>query len=55
MPVYLLYIKAELQNVARMKLDAGASFCIDVQEPGGGDIREGVHVDPGNEEDMPGG
>ncbi|GAX85612.1 hypothetical protein CEUSTIGMA_g13027.t1 [Chlamydomonas eustigma] len=54
MPVYLLYVKAELENVGTLKFK-GTSFCIDVKEVGGDDIRRGVHVDASEHEEIPGG
>jgi hypothetical protein len=55
MPLFVLFIKAELENVARLSLKS-SSYCMSVKEAGGGDeVREGIHVDAACEEEISGG
>lgn len=55
MPTFLLYIKAELDNVASLSLDPGASFCFDVKESAGTEVRQGVYISPAEEHELSGG
>jgi hypothetical protein len=45
-PLFLLCIKAELDNVASVALPDDAIFVLDVKNPSGDDVREGVRVSP---------
>ncbi|KAI8465861.1 MAG: hypothetical protein J3K34DRAFT_435695 [Monoraphidium minutum] len=44
MPTFLLYVKADLENVAALALKKGAHYCIDVKESAGSEQRDGVYV-----------
>lgn len=44
MPTFLLYVKAELENVSSLAIQKGAHYCIDVQESAGSERRDGVYV-----------
>mmetsp|Transcript_16612 Transcript_16612/g.28513 ORF Transcript_16612/g.28513 Transcript_16612/m.28513 type:complete len:170 (+) Transcript_16612:84-593(+) len=54
MPIFLLCIKAELENVGSLRLKEGASFCFDVQEGGGSEVRKNIHVSPLEEHELSG-
>ena len=46
MVVFLLRVKAELENVTNFRLPKGMPFCIDLKQADGDVIREKVVVDP---------
>ncbi|DBB17979.1 hypothetical protein WJX82_000373 [Trebouxia sp. C0006] len=54
MVVFLLQIKASLENVAKISLPEGHEYCIDVKNSTGDDQREGVRVTSTDEQDLPG-
>ncbi|KAL0028673.1 hypothetical protein WJX79_009914 [Trebouxia sp. C0005] len=54
MVVFLLQIKASLENVAKISLPEGHEYCIDVKNSTGEDQREGVRVTSTHEQDLPG-
>ncbi|KAF6266137.1 hypothetical protein COO60DRAFT_1475747 [Scenedesmus sp. NREL 46B-D3] len=54
MPTFLLYIKADLENIAKIDVPLGHSFCIDVKESAGSETRERVHVTAAETHDMSG-
>ncbi|KAL3140724.1 hypothetical protein ABBQ32_005280 [Trebouxia sp. C0010 RCD-2024] len=54
MVVFLLQIKASLENVAKISLPDGHEYCLDVKNSTGEDVREGVRVTSANEQDLPG-
>ncbi|KAK9812865.1 hypothetical protein WJX72_004876 [[Myrmecia] bisecta] len=53
MVMFVLYVKAHLENVAELSLPADHEYCIDVQESAGAEVREGVTVTAANEEEIP--
>uniref|UniRef100_A0A7S0WN99 Uncharacterized protein n=1 Tax=Chlamydomonas leiostraca TaxID=1034604 RepID=A0A7S0WN99_9CHLO len=55
MPVYLLCIQAELENIASLKLKPDAEFMMDVREAGGSEVRAGVVVSGEEEQEVAGG
>eukprot|EP01024_Parvocaulis_polyphysoides_P024997 TRINITY_DN22807_c2_g2_i1.p1 TRINITY_DN22807_c2_g2~~TRINITY_DN22807_c2_g2_i1.p1 ORF type:complete len:163 (-),score=28.22 TRINITY_DN22807_c2_g2_i1:75-563(-) len=54
MVMFLLYIKAELENIGSLKLPEGYSYCITVKNSAGEDVREGVYVSAAEEHEMAG-
>eukprot|EP00882_Tetradesmus_deserticola_P007366 GHRQ01007760.1.p2 GENE.GHRQ01007760.1~~GHRQ01007760.1.p2 ORF type:complete len:163 (+),score=60.18 GHRQ01007760.1:249-737(+) len=54
MPTFLLYIKADLENIGKIDVPLGHSFCIDVKESAGSETRERVHVTAAETHDMSG-
>lgn len=54
MVVFLLEIKANLENVAKISLPDGHEYCIDIQNSAGEDTRQGVRVSSARDQDLPG-
>lgn len=53
MPVFVLYIKMELENVASVAPIEGARYCLDLES--GAERAEGVWIDPAEENETQGG
>ena len=54
MPTFVLWVKAELENVAEIAAPAGHAWCIDVQQAAGTEEKKGVWVDPAEEAELSG-
>eukprot|EP00892_Ulva_mutabilis_P007511 jgi/Ulvmu1/5131/UM021_0148.1 len=54
MVVFVLEVKADLENIATLELSEGYNYCIDVKNSTGEDQRDGVYVTSTNEEDLHG-
>eukprot|EP00201_Polytomella_parva_P015907 CAMPEP_0175067258 /NCGR_PEP_ID=MMETSP0052_2-20121109/16990_1 /TAXON_ID=51329 ORGANISM="Polytomella parva, Strain SAG 63-3" /NCGR_SAMPLE_ID=MMETSP0052_2 /ASSEMBLY_ACC=CAM_ASM_000194 /LENGTH=164 /DNA_ID=CAMNT_0016334103 /DNA_START=64 /DNA_END=558 /DNA_ORIENTATION=- len=54
MPVFVLYIKADLENVESIKLPSSPRFCFDVQEAAGTEVLKGVWVSASEEYEVSG-
>ncbi|EFJ43749.1 hypothetical protein VOLCADRAFT_109954 [Volvox carteri f. nagariensis] len=44
MPVFLLSIRAELENVESLSIPSSSHFCLDVKESAGSEEKKGVYV-----------
>ena len=44
MPLFVLYLKATLENVGRVSLPDNHTFCLTVKNSTGEDVREGVRI-----------
>eukprot|EP00408_Alexandrium_pacificum_P019360 CAMPEP_0171186568 /NCGR_PEP_ID=MMETSP0790-20130122/16879_1 /TAXON_ID=2925 /ORGANISM="Alexandrium catenella, Strain OF101" /LENGTH=173 /DNA_ID=CAMNT_0011651615 /DNA_START=66 /DNA_END=587 /DNA_ORIENTATION=+ len=53
MPLFGLFMKAELENVARITFPQETDWTLDIQEPSGVDIRERITVNANEEEEIP--
>lgn len=51
---FLLYVKADLENVESLAPAPGAHFCLDVQESAGSERRGGVYVHAGEKHELAG-
>eukprot|EP01026_Neomeris_dumetosa_P031729 TRINITY_DN2515_c0_g1_i10.p3 TRINITY_DN2515_c0_g1~~TRINITY_DN2515_c0_g1_i10.p3 ORF type:complete len:163 (-),score=24.27 TRINITY_DN2515_c0_g1_i10:469-957(-) len=54
MVMFLLYIKADLENISSIKLPEGYAYCLTVKNSAGEDVREGVYVSATEEHEMAG-
>eukprot|EP00879_Flechtneria_rotunda_P010158 GHRR01010619.1.p1 GENE.GHRR01010619.1~~GHRR01010619.1.p1 ORF type:complete len:164 (+),score=32.79 GHRR01010619.1:95-586(+) len=54
MPTFLLYLKADLENVAKLEVPLPYRFCIDVKESAGSETRDRVYVTAAEEHDLAG-
>lgn len=54
MPTFLLYIKADLENIASLSPVKGCSYCLDVKESAGSEQRDGVYVTAAETHDLSG-
>merc|ERR1711934_544839 len=55
MVVYLLRVKAELENVTAFRAPSGMEWCMDLQQSDGDEVREKVVIDPSETVEMKGG
>lgn len=53
MPLIAMFMKAEMEGVERIVFPEEDSWKVDIQQSGGTEIREGVTIDPTNEEEIP--
>eukprot|EP00438_Fugacium_kawagutii_P010386 Skav220386 [mRNA] locus=scaffold639:137675:144114:- [translate_table: standard] len=53
MPLIAMFMKAEMEGVERIVFPEEDSWKVDIQQSGGTELREGVTIDPTNEEDIP--
>ncbi|KAK9842024.1 hypothetical protein WJX81_004623 [Elliptochloris bilobata] len=54
MVLVVLYMKANLENVVKISLPEGHTFCLDVKDSTGDDVREGVRVSSADDVELPG-
>ena len=54
MVVFLLKVKAELENVTNLRLPANYSFCFDLGHPQSDEVREKVVISPEEKVEVPG-
>ena len=54
MVVFVLYVKAELENIASIKLKEDVRWCMDVKQANSDEIREGVFVSAAEEHELTG-
>jgi hypothetical protein len=54
MPLFLLCLRAELENVDSIKLEPGTQFLIDIKQSDGAEERRGVAVDASEERPLSG-
>ena len=53
MPIFVLHLKAELENVAKFWVPEDATWTFDVKQGAGSEERNGIVVDPDEEYDPP--
>ena len=53
MPIFVLYIHAEIEGVAKFGPVDETTWTFDVKQGGGSDVREGVVIDPEEEREVP--
>ncbi|CAE7325162.1 unnamed protein product [Symbiodinium natans] len=53
MPLIAMFVKAEMEGVERLVFPNDETWKLDVQQSGGTEVREGVTIDPTNEEEIP--
>ncbi|CAK9011790.1 UPF0587 protein YCR090C [Durusdinium trenchii] len=53
MPLIAMFMKAEMEGVDKLVFPEEDAWKVDIQQSGGTEIREGVTIDPTNEEDVP--
>ncbi|CAE7224008.1 unnamed protein product [Symbiodinium necroappetens] len=53
MPLIAMFVKAEMEGVERLVFPSDETWKLDVQQSGGTEIREGITIDPTNEEEIP--
>ncbi|GIL76787.1 hypothetical protein Vretimale_8731 [Volvox reticuliferus] len=54
MPVFILSIRAELENVESLSIPSTAHFCLDVKESAGSEEKKGVYVTSTEEHELSG-
>ena len=53
MPIFVLMIKAELENVGKFWASEEHVWELDVQQSAGAEIRQGVQIDPDEQVEIP--
>ena len=53
MPVFVLWVHAEMEGVAKFWVPPETTWNIDVKQGAGDDVRAGVEIDPDEEHDVP--
>ncbi|CAG9467190.1 unnamed protein product [Pedinophyceae sp. YPF-701] len=54
MPVHVLYLKCDLENVREVRFDPAHRWCLDIKNPLGEDVRKEVWVSAAEEHDLDG-